>query len=186
MKAKSMGKAGTAKAQERQASAAPAGEAVEAETFPDEAPDEGGRPTKFKPEMVRQAGALAGRGMTDFEIAEFFGVSDRTFYRWLAKHQDLAEAVSSAKEVPDQRVARALYSRAVGYSYNSEKIFSHQGSITRAQCVEHVPPDVAAAKMWLTNRDPEQWRDKTEVDAKGSILLEVMTGVPRAGERTGE
>ena len=153
------------------------------EAFPDESPPhEGGRPTKFKPEMVRQAGLLASRGMTDFEIAEFFGISDRTYYRWMGRHPEFCQAVTLGKELPNQRVKRALYSRAVGYSYNSEKIFSHQGSISRTQCVEHVPPDVTAAKMWLTNRDPEQWRDKTEIEAKGTVLLEIVTGVPRDGE----
>ena len=153
------------------------------DTFPNEAtPHEGGRPTKFKPEMVRQAGLLASRGMTDFEIAEFFGVSDRTFYRWMGRYPEFCQTVSLGKELPNQRVKRSLYSRAVGYNYNSEKIFSHQGSVTRAQCVEHVPPDVAAAKMWLTNRDPEEWRDKTEIEAKGTVLLEIVTGVPRDGE----
>jgi hypothetical protein len=53
------------------------------------------------------------------------------------------------------------------------------------------PPDTTAAIFWLKNRKPEEWRDKTEVDAtvKGSIehthrvsdatsrLLEDLSGI---------
>jgi hypothetical protein len=81
------------------------------------------------------------------------------------------------KGQPDDRVERSLYQRAVGYTYSSEKIFHHQGTITRAECVEHVPPDPGAAKLWLTNRRGEEWRDKnsTELTGKdGAALVPVL------------
>jgi hypothetical protein len=30
-----------------------------------------------------------------------------------------------------------------------------------------VPPDPGAAKLWLTNRRPEEWRDKTSTELTG-------------------
>jgi hypothetical protein len=62
--------------------------------------------------------------------------------------------------VADARVERSLYSRAVGYSFNSEKVFCNkEGEVTRVPIVEHVPPDVTACIFWLKNRDPAHWRD---------------------------
>jgi hypothetical protein len=64
------------------------------------------------------------------------------------------------KEEADARVKRSLYSRAVGYSFNSEKIFCNKdGDVTRVPYREHVPPDVTAQIFWLKNRDPAHWRD---------------------------
>ena len=45
-------------------------------------------------------------------------------------------------------------------------------SITRASsrgagCIEHVPPDPGAAKIWLTNRRPEEWRDRSTTELTG-------------------
>ena len=52
------------------------------------------------------------------------------------------------REEADARVKRSLYSRAVGYSFNSEKIFCNKdGEVTRVPIVEHVPPDVTAADL---------------------------------------
>jgi hypothetical protein len=49
------------------------------------------------------------------------------------------------REEADARVKRSLYSRAVGYSFNSEKIFCNKdGEVTRVPIVQHVPPDVTA------------------------------------------
>jgi hypothetical protein len=60
---------------------------------------------------------------------------------------------------------RSLYSRAVGYSFNSEKIFCNKdGEVTRVPIVEHVPPDVTAQIFWLKNRDPANWRDAWQLE----------------------
>jgi hypothetical protein len=64
------------------------------------------------------------------------------------------------------RVERSLYERANGYSYDAVKIFMPAGSKQPVvvHYVEHCPPDVAAAFIWLKNRDPERWRDVQNVE----------------------
>jgi hypothetical protein len=61
----------------------------------------------------------------------------------------------------DERVKRSLYMRAVGYSYDSVKIFMPAGAKKPiyAPYVEDVPPDVTASIFWMKNRDPAEWRD---------------------------
>lgn len=121
-----------------------------------------GRPTDFKPEYVQQAKKLCELGATDVEIADFFDVATSTVYLWKNKQQDFSEALKAGKAAADERVERSLYHRAVGYTFESEKVFQFQGMIVRTPTREHVPPDTTAMIFWLKNRRPEQWRDKTE------------------------
>lgn len=100
-------------------------------------------------------------------MAEFFDVDTATIYRWKYAHQDFCDAVKAGKEQADERVARALFNRAVGYSFESEKVFQSNGKIIRAQIVEHVPPDPGAAMNWLKNRRPGEWRDKQQLEHTG-------------------
>lgn len=132
---------------------------------------ERGRPTAYRPEYAEQAAKLCALGATDFELADFFKVDTRTIYRWKNMHEDFCQALRAGKENADTRVERALYNRAVGYTFESEKVFQFQGQIVRADTTEHVPPDPSAAKLWLTNRKPEDWRDKQEHEVKGQIVM---------------
>lgn len=130
-----------------------------------------GRPSDFKPEYVEQAAKLCALGATDYELADFFEVDTRTIYRWKNTHEEFCQAVKAGKEKADDRVERALFNRAVGYSFESEKVFQAQGEIIRAPIVEHVPPDVGAAFNWLKNRRPGEWRDKQEHEHSGQVSL---------------
>lgn len=80
------------------------------------------------------------------------------------------------KDLPDDRVERSLYQRAIGYTFDAEKVFCSNGRIARAAVVEHVPPDIGAAKLWLTNRRPDKWRDKvaTELTGKDGGAIEFI------------
>ena len=124
-----------------------------------------GRPSKYKPEYAEQSGKLCELGATDREIASFFKVTERTLNRWKAEFPDFCQSLKAGKLQADARVERSLFNRAVGYSFDSEKIFNDkEHGITRTDCVEHMPPDVTACIFWLKNRKPDEWRDKTDID----------------------
>jgi len=129
------------------------------------------RPTKFKPEYAKQAAKLCELGATDIELADFFGVNVTTIYEWRNQNVAFSKAVIAGKEMADARVERAFYNRAVGYTFDTEKIFQFQGDIIRAPSREHVPPDAGAALNWLKNRNPDKWRDKQEIDLKVTDTL---------------
>lgn len=128
-----------------------------------------GRPSSYKPEYVEQARKLCQLGATDMELADFFEVNVLTIYRWRIAHPEFCNAMDLGKEAPNTRVKRSLYNRAVGYSYASEKVFQYQGEIVRAETIEHVPPDANAAFLWLKNREPDEWRDKQQVEHSGAV-----------------
>lgn len=128
-----------------------------------------GRPSDFKPEFCQEAEEQCRNGATDEELADYFDVSTRTIYRWKAAYPEFCQALKTGKETADERVERSLYAKAVGYTFDSEKVFQFQGQIVRAPVKEHVPPDTTAAIFWLKNRRAENWRDKSEVHHKHSV-----------------
>lgn len=146
-----------------------------AENVAPDDPADLGRPTDYKPEFVIQAQKLCELGATDVELADFFGVSGRTIYRWQIKYPDFCQALKTGKEAVDDRVERSLFHKAVGYTFESEKIFQHQGEIVRAATREHVPPDTTAMIFWLKNRRPHYWRDVHKVEHGAAGDFEKMT-----------
>lgn len=128
-----------------------------------------GRPTKYKPEYAVIARKMCMLGATDMILAETFGVKVQTLWNWQGKHEEFFDALNEGKEAWDSRVERGLYNRAVGYSYNAQKIFNNHGEPLIVDYVEHLPPDPGAAKMWLASRNPQKWSDKTNVNLSGTI-----------------
>lgn len=121
-----------------------------------------GRPPLWQPHFAAIAAEMAASGATDREIAEQFKVSVRTLHFWKKDHPDLLDALKVGKHPADERVVQSLYHRAVGYTFESEKIFHYQGKILRAKTIEHVPPDTTAMIFWLKNRRPAEFRDRQE------------------------
>lgn len=124
-----------------------------------------GRPSKYKPEFNSQAAKLCKLGATDRELADFFEVSESTLNLWKSEHPDFSESLKRGKAESDARVEQSLYRRALGYSHDAVKILmTKDGDVYREEYVEHYPPDTTACIFWLKNRQPDQWRDKFDVD----------------------
>jgi len=142
-----------------------------------------GRPSKYRPEFAKQAAKLCKLGATDMELADFFECGIPTLYRWRAEHPEFQNAIKLGKQDIDERVERSLYQRAVGYSHPDVHVSNFQGNVTLTPIVKHYPPDVAAAFIWLKNRQPEKWRDKHEVEHSGKVDLAQV--LKEARERVG-
>lgn len=128
-----------------------------------------GRPSKYQAGFAEQARKLCELGATDREVAAFFGVQERTVYRWQAQFPEFCQALKIGKVAADERVERSLYRRAVGYSFDAVKINQYEGEAVVTPYVEHVAPDVTACIFWLKNRKPVEWRDVKAVEHSGSI-----------------
>ena len=133
-----------------------------------------GRPPKYTPALAGKAAKLCEFGATDKDLAEFFDVDVRTIYRWQGTHEEFCQALKRGKAPADDRVERSLYHKAVGYTFDSEKVFQYQGEIVRAQTVEHVPPDTTAAIFWLKNRRGDEWADKQQHQHEGNVFFEMV------------
>jgi hypothetical protein len=141
----------------------------------------GGRPSKFKWEMLPKVTQLCKIGATDTEIADFLEISVPTLYEWQSKYPKFSKAFDKGKSQLDRRVTRSLYHRAVGFEHNTTKVFNDKGQPVAVNIREHLPPDTNAAIFWLKNRKPEAWQDRSVVD--GSISLNVGELVAKGRQR---
>ncbi|MGB3426137.1 MAG: hypothetical protein WBF84_12710 [Castellaniella sp.] len=136
----------------------------------------GGRRTVYKPEYVRIAERMALLGATDAQMADAFGVSERTFTAWKSRHVEFSSALKAAKLPADGNVAMSLYQRALGYSHPEDDIRTvsvgdGMSEIVITPTTKHYPPDTTAAIFWLKNRQPKLWRDKVEVESEVNMNM---------------
>lgn len=125
-----------------------------------------GRPTDYTDDLLHAVKLMLQGGATIPEIATALDVNQETVHMWMIHHPEFAEAISRGREQVDDRVETSLYQRAIGYTYETEKVFANG---TRMKVREHVPPDVGAATMWLKNRRRSAWSDKLDVNLQADV-----------------
>lgn len=134
----------------------------------------GGRPSAYKPEFVEQAYHYCLLGATDAQLAEFFQLKEQTINNWKKKYPEFAEALQCGKMIADAQVARSLFKRATGYSHPETHLHCLDGQIVQTAVIKYYAPDTTACIFWLKNRQPAQWRDKTEVNAALKLDQETL------------
>jgi hypothetical protein len=123
-----------------------------------------GRPTKFYTEICAKVEKLCLLGATNEQIADFVGISTETLNEWLKSNQEFSDSIARGRHDADANVAKSLYKRATGYEHKESHVTSYQGSVTVTDVLKHVPPDTAAASLWLRNRQPKHWRNAESSD----------------------
>lgn len=125
------------------------------------------------PALVRSLAGRSERGLTDDEVAEHLGVAVRTVHRWKKDHPEFAKALLETKALLDSRVELSLYRRAVGYRYTEVEVTIEDGKVVRrVEREKETLPDTNACRLWLTNRDPENWSDRQRVEHGGEIKID--------------
>ena len=138
----------------------------------------GGRPSKFPEGQESAIKKLVLMGASDEDLAEAYNVTFQTVNNWKKDRPSFFESLKGWKEEADTAVERSLYQRACGYQTTEIRTAVHEGMITDVQSVpKHFPPDTTACIFWLKNRQPNNWRDKREVDLSGEVgILEINLG----------
>lgn len=135
----------------------------------DESDSKRGRPTKFNESLKSKITQLIEQGKTERQIAHIIGISPTTLKNWKGSHPDFLTAVRESRAIADELVEASLYHKAIGYRHEAVKIMQHEGQIITKNYIEHYPPDTGAAQFWLKNRQPDKWRDKSEIEHSGGI-----------------
>lgn len=113
--------------------------------------------TLFRKEYVNITANAAKRGFTIVEIAELIGVTERTFYRWVIRHPDLAQALQINRDAANARVELSLYQLATGYERDEEEIKIVNGEVVRVKVRRYYPPNASAGIFWT--KAIMGWRD---------------------------
>lgn len=128
--------------------------------------------THVKPYLDEIQG-WAMSGLTDEQIADNLGIAASTIYEYKKKYPEFSEALKKGKDIADAQVVNALFKTATGFTYY-EDIATATGEVVQAQ--RYAKPNTTAQIFWLKNRQPDQWRDKTEVKADITIPTINITG----------
>jgi hypothetical protein len=130
-------------------------------------------------DTVREAGA---RGATYSDILLLLGITSPVALLWRMCYPAFDMAFNEAQKLADElrtaRVEDALYERAKGFEFMSEKIVTVGNEIRRVPVLERVHADVGAAKYWLEGRNPERWmavRQSVDVRLRVARITEDMT-----------
>jgi len=132
-----------------------------------------GRVSDYGPGHVKMARALVRMGYTSEKLADAFGINSRTLCEWQNRYPELKRVIETERSVADAQVAAALFKKATGFTRNAKKAMQHNGEVVVAEYEEEVPPDTAAAFIWLKNRQPALWRDRHEVTGADGRPIEV-------------
>lgn len=130
--------------------------------------------SKYRPEYAAFAAEMCRLGATDVEVARGLGISLSCLWRWQGEHETFFRAFLEGKDYCDDRVERALYHRAVGYSYPDLNISTYEGRPVVVPYIKHVIPDVGAASRWLKSRRKEKWGETQEISLKGDDAFAEM------------
>lgn len=145
-----------------------------------------GAPTKYDPKYNDMARRLCLLGFTDVQLAEFFGVCEKTINNWKNEHEDFLLSLKEGKEFADIRVVESLFRRATGFKYDEITYEpDERGEMDESKRVtKTVVPDTGACMAWLKNRQPSQWRDKRDSDDSGSVLKDLITSMTSSATET--
>lgn len=134
-----------------------------------------GRPTEYggaELKWLERITEFALLGLTDEEIAGLLDVAMSTYSLWKVRHPAFSEALKAGRGDADRKVARALYTKALGYTRTIQKpmVVKEADGSTVVEVVdleEHVPADTVAQIFWLKNRQRRLWRDRHDLEHTG-------------------
>lgn len=125
--------------------------------------------SSFDEELVVNTIFNHGGNATARELARELGISASTLSKWMKEYPAINSAVREMRSYVDDAIESALAKRAMGYDVDYEEVIDGPKGTTTKTGTTHIPPDVGAAKFWLTNRRRDRWADRQVVEIEGGL-----------------
>lgn len=103
----------------------------------------------------------------DKQIAGNMGISPTTFYDWQKKFPAFADAIKSAKAIPNLELENAMFDLALGRTYVEEVksiLDPKTGMVIRIEKTKkQIPPNPTTQIFLAKNRMPDKYKDRVPV-----------------------
>lgn len=145
------------------------------------------------------------QGYSQKEACKKAGIAEGTFYRWCDEDKEFREQVRSAQDEArisksDVRaVEQSLLDVAKGFEYEEVKTEYESREVIdeatgkkvfkpvikkQVRTSKRVTPNVEAIKFLLTNRDPQNWKNRIDTMQMGSIATDLHIDIKGGSEVT--
>jgi len=130
---------------------------------------------KYSEELIEKICKHLKKGNTINTTCQAVGIHKDTFFDWMNKKSDFSDSIKKAMAIPDKKVENALYKSAImGHRYKEKE---HKGvavgekvkMILVKTVTKIIPPNVTAQIFYLKNRQPDEWKDRQDIDLSGEI-----------------
>lgn len=108
---------------------------------------------------------------TNIEIAKLLHCNERTVSTWKRLHPEFRTVIEQLKADIDLPVENAVYRAAIGYDYEETTEETGSNGEKSIKYKRHQPPNISAARLWLLNRRPSEWRDKQTTVHTGDLTI---------------
>ena len=138
-----------------------------------------GRPSKISTIDLGLLERLAEQGLTDKQMAKVLNITERTLNNYKKKDKKFFHSLKKGKLNPNEQVKQSLFKRANGFEYTEttyERIKIGKAktpALKVKEVVKLVIPDVLAQIFWLTNREPDEWKHRQQLEHIGEIKVPV-------------
>lgn len=166
-----------------------------------------GRPQKYNSEYHPDAAhEVMKLGATKKKLAQILDISEETLYDWIRNYAEFSESIQGGIDFyKSGSVEHALHKRAVGFNYTEKHYekpilpplimakgqrkdrilailkatIDDMDPILVKEVTKYYPPDTAAIKFYLGNRDGERWPKNGDFLGEGHLLFYTQADVEK-------
>lgn len=132
---------------------------------------------------------LLSQGYSNKDAAEKAGINETTFYEWIATKEEFSKSVKEAQQIGDKvrinSVESSLLDVARGFEYEEVRT-EYESKLNPAtgqyeptikkqvRTKKRVVPQTEAIKFYLTNKAPEEWKNRVEQNTTGNLATDLQ------------
>ncbi|HNT42519.1 MAG TPA: phBC6A51 family helix-turn-helix protein [Tenuifilaceae bacterium] len=131
--------------------------------------------TKYSPEIVKKICSLLEKdSYTIKEVCANVGINEDTYYDWQKNKSDFSEAIKKARHDYDSMILveceKSLTKLIKGFEVEESKTTFIEGKdglprVKEKQVTKkYFPPNLGALIHFQTNKAPEQWKNRQNID----------------------